>query len=368
LEASEIERQWAVHTWDGFPREILLKPSLENRTMVRNFDVFKWYMWRAFGGQSSYVEVYPDSAKLSKNVVMTNKIYIDFDKDVASGVDLPVVYDEMRALVRYFRQEYDYTPRVYFSGSKGFAVYLDFEPVLLEHFSETMRVFHSNLVRDLHLRTMDTMPIGDDRRVSRVPYTYHHVSELLCVPIVPEWPLSNILASASEPNGIGTIPINIINCKSLLPDRLKEIDSAVNTVVFTPRELNEEEKTDQTTRYYDEVSEMFDLAPRYAEGRTRTLWAMLAPRLAWVLSNGKYKELSGENLEAVNNKILSSCREWIELTPGTDPDGKSRKATDSYLRYVSICLKQQKRDIWHPWNKETFWITFPELSKYWIHQ
>src|SRR5207245_3270012 len=99
------------------------------------------------------------------------------------------------------------------------AIYLDFDPVLLSHFSETMRTFHLNIVRDLGLKTIDPSPIGDDRRVSRVPYTYHHISELLCIPIVPDWPLNRILESADVPNGIGTIPREISNCKKL-PEEL----------------------------------------------------------------------------------------------------------------------------------------------------
>ena len=91
--------------------------------------------------------------------------------------------------------------RIYFSGMKGFHLYIDFRPIYLpENVSfKSLILYLFNRLQLLRHHCSDPNVIGDLRRLSRVPYTRHLESNMYCVPIDPTEDLSDILEYAENP-------------------------------------------------------------------------------------------------------------------------------------------------------------------------
>lgn len=77
------------------------------------------------------------------------------------------------------------TPRLYFSGNKGIAAYLDFNSVALPAAIKKLALesFQRNIMNKLSLGTMDVHVIGDIARISRIPNTKHQNGKTWCIPI-----------------------------------------------------------------------------------------------------------------------------------------------------------------------------------------
>lgn len=370
-----MEEQWRRHTYDGFPRCVSYKQE-RYRIPVRNFDNLKWHVWQGFGTHNIYVDVYPERNILGQDALLCNKIYIDLDNDKADKTDKTgkYAYGDMRSIVRFFKEQYSYSPRVYYSGGRGYAVYLDFDETPLNHFKDTLTEFYTMLKDQLGLKTIDTTSVGDDRRISRLPYTMHQKSGRLCTPIDTNWTISQIMGySDSFVEDLQEQDVIIGNCEGL-GKSLKSLDDVV-----TDRIKERAEKAKETPpiqfhedgdavylRYFDELTWAFNIASTYAEGRHRTLWCIIVPRMLYVLAEGKsFKELSEEKQESVANQAEARCMEWVLSTSLVDPDGTPRKSDENYRAYIRAIIRQHRKDNWHPWNIETFFLENPDLVKYW---
>jgi hypothetical protein len=115
------------------------------------------------------------------STVILNTIYLDIDDENKQTPSIWGVYRETSKLVRYLRDN-NIIPRVYFSGRKGFHVYIDFPPVKLQYPKETIKMFVSRLEKQLKLQLIDSQCSGDIARVSRIPNTKHMNSGFYCVP------------------------------------------------------------------------------------------------------------------------------------------------------------------------------------------
>ncbi len=377
MDENYMEEQWRRHCFDGFPRAVSYDPN-RFRIPVRNFDNLKWHVWKAFGTYNIYVDVYPEKNILGNEAMLINKIYIDLDNDKADPNEKTGVYayEDMRAIVRFFKDQYNYTPRVYYSGGRGYAVYLDFDEVLINHCKDTLTEFYVMLKEQLGLKTIDTTSVGDDRRISRMPYTMHKKSGRLCTPIDPMWSLSQIMGySDSFVEDLTEQEVIIGNCPDF-GESLRALDDTVNERI-KERERRAKElptvipKNDNAnflySRYFDEVTRLFNNGPIYAEGRHRTLWCVLVPRMLYLLSGeGKvFKELPEEQRDSIANQTEARCMEWVLSTPTHDPDGSPRKTDDNYRAYIRAIIRQHKQENWHAWNIDTFFLENPELAKYW---
>src|SRR6266566_7079413 len=113
MDENYMEEQWRRHCFDGFPRAVSYDPN-RFRIPVRNFDNLKWHVWKAFGTYNIYVDVYPEKNILGNEAMLINKIYIDLDNDKADPNEKTGVYayEDMRAIVRFFKDQYKYTPTI----------------------------------------------------------------------------------------------------------------------------------------------------------------------------------------------------------------------------------------------------------------
>lgn len=361
-----VQRQWLKHAYDGFPREISIFPDFKRKS-CRNAENYTGILLEngTFTSYNCYTKVYPDTHLLEDGSVVVNKIAIDLDKDKLGKADIAVTYDEMRSFVRYFRQRYGYTPRTNFSGSKGFHVWIDLKPVLITRFKPTFHAYIDPIMKALRIVTLDTDITFDRNRIMRIPYTMNTKTKRLCRPIKPEWSLTDILSGNVE-----NLEVEI-GCCPQIDQELKELDKkeeqilqgAVGTIISLDPKIRAEKRY---IRYIDEVSKLSRLRLRYAEGRHRTLWCVLVPRLAFIYSDGHFQRLQGAEFEAVKAKVERFALNWAKDTPECDPDGSPRKTLSAYQDYIQAILRQIHENGYSPWSVQKFLLKNPELAKYWL--
>jgi len=113
------------------------------------------------------------------------KLYFDFDcreNPSRAWKDATVFMDAMR---RFYAAE----PLIVFSGCKGFHAYVFlkklvyFEETLLPLAKQAYRELQVRLVEGLKLPTLDPQPVGDIKRLARVPFSFHEETSSLCAPV-----------------------------------------------------------------------------------------------------------------------------------------------------------------------------------------
>ena len=178
-----------IHTKGRFPREFAYQKKYFHRNE---------YVWRVesiiircdFNGyKDCYLSVYSfedfpeDGVMWDRNAVVVDTLYFDFDCKQNPNV----AFKEVKKFVAVYLSK-GVVPRVYFSGYKGFHVFVDFEPVTFESAEKAKRAVKSlgRLVTEaLELKTID-FNVFDVARVSRIPGTVNTKSNLLCVPLPVE--------------------------------------------------------------------------------------------------------------------------------------------------------------------------------------
>ena len=225
---NDIEASWIAHTKGKYPRECatphrMHEPVLNDETFIK--------LVNAYGpAHNCYVSVYSfnewtRTQLKKKEILMYNNaiidcIFIDLDCNI-----LPYAHYEVKLLFLYFKH-HNCDIRVYFSGNKGFAVYIDFPAVQLDKslVKPVLRKYLESIQSTLSLKSIDRVCFDCISRISRVPNTINHTSGLYCIPLSNEqlWgSLSNIKTLAKTPS---KIPITISECEQI-PSILLSIEA-----------------------------------------------------------------------------------------------------------------------------------------------
>ena len=107
-----------------------------------------------------------------------NKIYFDIDNEA----DLQTALTEAKILCNWLEGK-KYNPRVYFTGCKGFAIYLDFPEIEIKDYRDRVEAFMDLTEYTLGITTFDRGVCGDKNRISRLPHTINTKTGKMCVPI-----------------------------------------------------------------------------------------------------------------------------------------------------------------------------------------
>lgn len=78
------------------------------------------------------------------------------------------------------------TPRISFSGSKGAHIFIDLEPIELNHTQEVLKRFAKEINKAAGFKSLDYIVIGDLERVIRIPNTKHKTTGMYCLPLNPK--------------------------------------------------------------------------------------------------------------------------------------------------------------------------------------
>lgn len=101
----------------------------------------------------------------------------DFDSK-----NLQTSFTDARTLVSWCHK-HDVIPRVTFSGNKGFHVFIDIIPIIINNPAPTIKIFCNELSDAAGFTTVDRVIFGDLNRLIRIPNTMHAKSKLYCIPI-----------------------------------------------------------------------------------------------------------------------------------------------------------------------------------------
>jgi hypothetical protein len=128
-----------------------------------------------------YVSVNPYNPE-TMEISAIERLYFDFDCKERVLNALHDTRDFNKKLVKY----YGVSPFICYSGSKGYAVYVFLqEPVigLERELKPLYERLQNTLVGNDKYRWLDPQPLGDLKRVSRVPFSIHQKSGDLCTPV-----------------------------------------------------------------------------------------------------------------------------------------------------------------------------------------
>lgn len=182
IEREELINQLETHCKHRYPREFGKKFKQGFHRNERVDDAEKLYNdCRFFDFEDCYCSVFSfkewhDEAELRKQHAVIDCLVFDFDSE-----DPKIAFQDAKRLIEWLFSR-NITPRVYFSGAKGFHVYIDFKPVELINPSEVIRRLGIRIKERLKLQTADTQ-VFELNRVMRVPFTINTKTGYKCTPI-----------------------------------------------------------------------------------------------------------------------------------------------------------------------------------------
>jgi hypothetical protein len=115
------------------------------------------------------------------------KLFFDFD----CADDPGHAFEEATDFVRQLEVHYRVAPLLVFSGRKGYHVYVyllntvTFDATRERVAKAVYRSVADLLLDGLTYETLDRQPLGDSKRLARVPYTMHPGSGMRCHPVAP---------------------------------------------------------------------------------------------------------------------------------------------------------------------------------------
>jgi hypothetical protein len=131
----------------------------------------------------SYVSVNPYYAR--NQPYGLEKLYFDFD----CQEDPDRAWREAQDFAHVLIERYRVKPLLVFSGMKGYHVYVwlwnvvtitPSEAWLIKNICQQLQL---ELLQELHYVTLDRTPLGDIKRLARIPYTLHQDSGQRCQPV-----------------------------------------------------------------------------------------------------------------------------------------------------------------------------------------
>ena len=180
---------WDIHCKGKYPREFGA-PIGKNRSKfhrnVRISDAEVLYNFvNTWEFKDTYISVYAfkewhEESEIRKQTARIDTLFLDFDHE-----DPRIAFLDAKKLVRYLIEKKNIIPRVYFSGSKGFHVYIDFPEMDLFFKRDTLLAIANRFINKLKLKTVDTQVI-EPARISRIPLTINTKTGYRCVPIKPQ--------------------------------------------------------------------------------------------------------------------------------------------------------------------------------------
>ena len=169
---NDLMQTWIAHANNDFPR-MVGHGQTPYQTLIRT--------------QKEYIAYILDH--LTKDVFISvhnadrreqhryNKLYFDIDSK-----DLKLALRDARKFSIWLTDK-KHHHRIYFSGSKGFAFYVDFDEIIIKDYRDRMDAFLDLLKKDLKITTFDRGVCGDRNRISRIPSTINTKSNKLCYPV-----------------------------------------------------------------------------------------------------------------------------------------------------------------------------------------
>jgi DNA primase catalytic subunit len=215
-----IEEAWLSHIPE-FPFHMSIGKDI-SQFVVHNKKEFLFYVYNSLG-QDVFTAV---NSIEDRNEEIFRTVYIDIDCEA----DLNESIRELIILVDFLDEiEYDY--RVYFSGNKGFAVYIDFKPTKIEKYRQKLILLIDSLIDVFEFKYLDRGVCIDVRRISRLPYTINTKSMRFCHPIRKELLRQLTIDQLGIINDIEKV--SKINLNKDFPEILNDIKIVEEVIEYT---------------------------------------------------------------------------------------------------------------------------------------
>lgn len=333
MDLMTFRRAWLNHLGvdSNFPRDM----GFPERRKVFNWWQYLRTIELNLHTNNIYVSLYSDH-NIEKG--LWDKLFFDVDGHVDTKVfsweqylrNLAKAHINALRLYDYLSSEFSAEPRVYFTGF-GFAVYFDFEPVSIDKWS--IRQFALEIINKVKAKKVDTAPLGDKRRISRVPYTYNFKmveenKKPMCIPISIDWDLDTIISESYNPTKFMEVRVQPVKVEIPVYDvDIPEHNTAIVNLDYIDDEL---------------ILFIYKNAPRITDGRKRLIHFVLVPTFIH-----KYNMTLQE--------VHVMCKLFVEKT-GAD--------YEDYRSYVESSITRTLRDGWRPWSMDYFLYRCPELKDY----
>lgn len=199
--AVPISDVWSAHCHGVYPREFSVgqRFNKHKRDLVADDEHLARYIQHQNTQlkRSAYISVYGfrhirdkpiidlETKKKKKGIVDYGSAIVDtIYNDLDSENDLDAARYDALKLIRAMHDNGIQT-RQYFSGSKGFAFYIDFEPFTVDEmtFKSVISIWLKKLRTTYHLKCLDDCVKDGMSRVSRIPNTLHPKTGLYCIPV-----------------------------------------------------------------------------------------------------------------------------------------------------------------------------------------
>ena len=155
------------------------------RKKITNKEDYISFVKEYNGKRNIAVQVNPD---LNIELGFYDTIFLDFD----NNGNIEAVFEEVKRVYELLG-----SGRLYFSGKKGFHIYLDIESVYL---GDKYRRVMVKWGKSLNTKYLDLQCLMDKRRMARVVYTVNISSGAYMIPISADESLSQIISRSLNPN------------------------------------------------------------------------------------------------------------------------------------------------------------------------
>lgn len=159
-----------------FPREVCAKDmhtELAARRTAINSSQFVDFLKSNNGKKHCFMGLFSRMQRVCK---IYDTVFFDIDAPTLDEASKKAhtVLDAMKAAFR------DASPRIYFSGKKGYHIYYDIEPTYLQSYKGSVYA----IVMQLKLKDCIDCQVISDNILCRLPYTMHMSTKLMCIPIL----------------------------------------------------------------------------------------------------------------------------------------------------------------------------------------
>ncbi len=318
--------QWRLFAKSAFPREV--RGTGEWITVKDEGEFLDFLVGQLKAKAPAHTSVYPASTPGAWSSFCVDHLVFDLDGPVME------TWSNMKNLVEYIEREYAYTPRVYFTGNRGFHIYIDFQPVFDQNLMERLRILASRIASRAGISGLD-YNLYTERHLIRVPYSFNEKSGHLAIGIDPSWDLYKI--SRYSIAGPDEFPIKAVSYSGLIRADLMAIK------IKEPKPHAKPGRGSAPS--YAWIEEL--LKHPIQDGRHRTLWHIVAPYLINV------KGLSFDEAFAIAREYFLRCGQVKPLSP----------SESSFMRQIKYYLRVAERDGYGPWRLTTIQAKDPELYR-----
>lgn len=344
--------QWMEHLRNigpsGWPRDVGIFPG-PRRHSISSLSQMMDRLWENRESSDLFIQVYSDTRQEAN---LYDTIYLDLDADTSDffeetkeGYDyigskeerkimwrrrMEDVHWEFRRLHWYLETEWDITPRVYFSGSRGFSVYIDIPQIQVQY----------GAIKDLIKKTVipDSdvdpdfvdMSVLESNRISRPPYSInwnhkkkHGLWPGLVLPIDPHWSFDRFYEEITDPSE--WLEVDVRRQSTDLIDQIVAIDEDQE---FQSDDLDPDNYQANPARARKRIKFLMERADRVKDGRNRVIIFMLVPALIevgyedrsdihrfvenWINQTGKpyHEEYQRQTNTAIDRTIEYGYKPW----------------------------------------------------------